>query len=868
VRLLPSCAPDLLPVAKLGPDRNLVRAVGTAKDPTSLPPTPHYNSCLLEDARMRLHLEHMHRALQTFPALKDAIHLLKRWATARGFLLQTSPGTVCTPLSGFCLSILAAHAGQTSNIAPSQTSSFQLFKLTLTVLASTDWAKQKLTFGKATGKLLTAEEAKACGAHFYDTDGLFNFLWRLGPFISEISWEAQRCLRILDTEADPYEAVFGQQAAAPSLQWDLTVRTAPLRPGALCPAMSKPQQAIVPSAIAPADAPEASQLAGSLVGVLREGLGDRCTRAVPRLVVGERDASTGASDVSVVVGFQLDAINLERFLDRGPSAESEAAKSFRALWGREKSELRRFKDGSVLECAVWAKPPAGRESESKKQPAVVTQIVQHLLRKHFGDRAATCDIVSGPSGFVTNLGDRDRRLWVAFEAFRAHLCQLSSLPLTIKDVHAVDRAFSYTALSPPVAPPTADGVSRTLHDIVVEFESSGRWPDDPMAARKVAGAMLLQMKEELQGDLGLDADLTETFLDVRFPEFVFRVQIFHEKELFEVARRVTNFQAQAHATPPSDESLERLRSLWWRPRIRSTCHAQVLQKPALAGAMRLCQRWLGSQLLAGYEEFAEHLVASVFLQPSPFETPTSPQVGLCRVCWLLDTHDWEREPLIVDFDGKLTSEDRLSMRSSFEHSRNEAEASSFWVSSRFDPHAMLLQCPPATVSVWLRRRAHQALAAFNRRLLGIGSTPSAPIGWDALFALDTSVFDVLVRLQPPNAEDARKKGDRLKAVASRQAVASLVSKLRSHLSPVCLIFHDTDDRMIAIKWRPTAFFPQHQNVLMGAVPHTMIRQAEGQVPICVPNVLYLTSAIASLAEGLMLDLTIVGARGALASGSK
>merc|ERR1711957_83574 len=107
-------------------------------------------------------------------------------------------------------------------------------------------------------------------------------------------------------------------------------------------------------------------------------------------------------------------------------------------------------------------------------------------------------------------------------------------------------------------------------------------------------------------------------------------------------------------------------------------------------------------------------------------------------------------------------------------------------------------------------------------------------------------------------DDARKKGDIAKAAATPQAVASLVAKLRAHLSPVALVFHDMDDRVLAVKWRPTAFFPQHQNVLMGAVPHTMIRQEDGGIPVCVPNILYLTSTIASLAEGLLVDVSLVG----------
>merc|ERR1712039_717543 len=174
---------------------------------------------------------------------------------------------------------------------------------------------------------------------------------------------------------------------------------------------------------------------------------------------------------------------------------------------------------------------------------------------------------------------------------------------------------------------------------------------------------------------------------------------------------------------------------------------------------------------------------------------------------------------------------------------------------------MILDCPPATVSAWIRRRARQALGVFHQQLLGLSSLSGAA-GWEALFTLDPSVFDVIVHLKPPGAENGQvlKKVERLRAAATREAVAGLTTKLRWHLSPVCLVFHDADSRVIALKWRPAAFFPQHQNVLMGAVPHTMLPQEEGQPPLCIPNILCLTSVVASLAEGLALDVTVVSTR--------
>jgi len=298
----------------------------------------------------------------------------------------------------------------------------------------------------------------------------------------------------------------------------------------------------------------------------------------------------------------------------------------------------------------------------------------------------------------------------------------------------------------------------------------------------------------------------------------------------------------------------------------------------MAGAVRLCKRWMASQMLSGYDELVEHLVAYVFLQPSPFEAPTSPQVGFARFCWLLDSFDWQREPLIVDMDGKLTEEDRLGLRSSFEkhaEGMQKAAPSGLWVVTRFDPHAMLLATPPATVSAWLRRRARHALAACGRHLLG-SSSDAGKDDWRAVFQLDTSAFDLMLRLLPlPEDQDAevsagiedeaslkgkKAKGaaaKRLASLVSQEAARDLVQGLRDRLSPVCLVLHDAQNQLVAIKWRPSAFLPQNQNVLMGSTPHTVIAQAAGEQPLCVPNILGLTSDIAALAQGLALDANIL-----------
>eukprot|EP00929_Paragymnodinium_shiwhaense_P112638 TRINITY_DN80904_c0_g1_i1.p1 TRINITY_DN80904_c0_g1~~TRINITY_DN80904_c0_g1_i1.p1 ORF type:complete len:1162 (+),score=270.84 TRINITY_DN80904_c0_g1_i1:70-3486(+) len=877
VRLLPTYAADLWPARLLGSDRNAVRPQGVAGDAPGSAPTPHYNCSVLEDGRMRQHLETLHKAIQKIPSLKDAILLLRHWAVAKSFM----PGAgsvgacVCSPLSGLQLSMLAAHAGLSSGVAPAQTSSFQLFKLALSVLSSTEWATHKVVFGKSEPAALSEEEKKAGGAHFYDGEGILNFFWRLGPFMSELGWEAQRALKLLDSNSDPYDAVFGK-CGSPELHWDILVRTPPLGAAALCPEL-RPAEKVGgkegdPAALLearggsrPIDEPTATLVGARLAAVLTNGLGDRCHRSGVRLLADYGETWTsqkngkGSTGPSVLVGLTLEASNLERFLDRGPTAESPEAPGFRALWGPEKAELRRFKDGSILECAVWARVPpthSQRQVESKKHPAVVTQIVRHLVMRHFPDVGAEADLIAGPLGFVPSLCEKDKRLWGAFEAYRTHLCQLSALPLTIKDVHPVSAGFSYSESTPRTAPIVADGVVRALHSAVVEFESSGRWPDDPQAARKVCAAMLLQMQEQLQTDFGIESGVTEEYLDIRYPEFVFRTRIFHQYEHSKTANRVTNFQASPTASLPEAEALDRLRQLWWRPRIRTNLHAHVLQKPAMAGALRLFQRWLATQMLSGFEDFAEHIIASVFLQPLPFETPTSAQVGLCRALWLVSSYDWQREPLVIDFDGKLNAEERLAMRCAFEAAESERVAGTLWIASRYDPHSLLLPRLPATASVFLRRRAKHALATYHRRVLTEDKLGSL---WQELFALDSSVFDVVIRLAAAGEKEATAATSakaKLKFTAMPEAAARFVAKLKEQLSPVCLVFHDAVNHMVALKWRPGAFLPQQQHVLMGSVPHTMIAQPSKGQPICVPNVLLLTSTVAALAEGLSVEVSV------------
>ena len=221
--------------------------------------------------------------------------------------------------------MLAAHAAVTAQVAPTQTTAFQLFKLALSLLANTDWQQQRLVYGVA--------EATTCSRPgFYDHSGAVDFFARLGT-VEELRWEAQRALRALDQEAPQLSGVplgvrrslsSWSSAGRPRPSWsgppgpcggvrraaeDLTLRSAELPVAALCPALA---------------GAEALALAERLSATLREGLGERCRRCAWRLVAsGARWTSRPPPGPKLLLGLVLSPEHLERIIDRGPSAQEE-----------------------------------------------------------------------------------------------------------------------------------------------------------------------------------------------------------------------------------------------------------------------------------------------------------------------------------------------------------------------------------------------------------------------------------------------------------------------------------------------------------------------------------------------------------------
>lgn len=85
------------------------------------------------------------------------------------------------------------------------------------------------------------------------------------------------------------------------------------------------------------------------------------------------------ASVRIHVGITLRFPEAERLVDKGPKGdEEEKVAAFRKFWG-SKAELRRFKDGSILESVLWAE---NNSLKATKRYMIIRDIVSYALSLH------------------------------------------------------------------------------------------------------------------------------------------------------------------------------------------------------------------------------------------------------------------------------------------------------------------------------------------------------------------------------------------------------------------------------------------------------------------------------------------------------
>ncbi|KAF2130024.1 Nrap protein [Dothidotthia symphoricarpi CBS 119687] len=848
INILVALPEDSFAQNKLSPSSNCVRPKGNEDEAPSkaLAPTPFYNSTLQSDANITPYLKLLHATASKADAYKDACILGRVWLQQRGFGTRLRQGG----FGNFEWAVLMALLLQSDSGVGAQAlspgySSYQLFKATLQFLARHDLAKKPFILQAHN---VTVPKTGTTPVLFDGPRGQ-NVLFKMTHWsFARLRLEAKATVDMLsDAVFDHFDSAFILKTELLTYRYDATVEI-PLS------AFELPTGEDYDEKFA--------STCRKLYNTLTRALTDRIT-ALSFTLPGENNWSVSSKRPhenqrkSILVSFATDPANASRTVDHGPSAENkQEAAAFRKFWG-DKSELRRFKDGSILESVVW----------SAKDKSVVEQIVRYCLKQHAGVDAEeqvkfsgdvfahliSAGRIQGASGVAPFLP-----IMNAFSALEKDIRDLEDLPLQLRHIRAADPQLRYASVDPP-------SPGHSPASVVLQFEASGRWPDDLCAIQRTKIAFLLRMSDllsnlesEYVSRVGLENPsqpaTNQAFLDVTVASgFTFRIRIYHDREVTLFERQLKDKTLDA----PSRESAAASLALYKREFVNTPLHSQVLQTlstrfPALSPSIRLTKRWFASHLLSPHfaPELIELLVIRTFLQPHPWPVPSTATTGFLRTLAWIGRWDWRHVPLVVDFSSTFTnnpadledatpkgmkSEDLERLQTRFEAWRRIDPAMNrvvLFAASNLDEEGTTWtdKAQPEKVVAArltaLAKAATQAIRADEARLLSHTHTGRKDGDEDeeitavttSLFTTTTSHYDITIHIAPkytlnPPASRKRKAERSFKNIAlqheTRHVPAStplpllFAQDLRAVYGDAVLWFWDpeTMDRIVGL-WNP------------------------------------------------------------------
>lgn len=681
----------------------------------------------------------------------------------------------------------------------------------------------------------------------YDAMNGFNVLYKMTPWSYErLRHHAQLSLTALNTKhQDNFESIFLFKVADAFLHYDQVL------------SLNIPGKAFDTTA-------DRVRYLQRLYSVISRGLGDRVNLinfSFPEAQSWPLKQDQGASttDIQLEIGLLTNADNVTRLVDHGPSAdEQQEAAEFRKFWG-EKAELRRFKDGSISESLVWL-----------PGTPVTLQIIKHLVLQHFKllpssvalrSRDLLSDLLEEADSVATK--DAFRLINNAYQTLTSTLHGLQGLPLPIRSISPADAALRSSTVDNPLIPPASKPI-----DILIQFDSSARWPDSLPAIQHTKIAFLLKVSELLAASdqtlttrIGLEntakaasGHFNTSFLDIIYPSggagiapMCFRARILHDRESHLLQTALSDKTLHGSVR----DSISAALTVYKRVFLASPIHTTTIRTlctrfPPLSGTIRLLKKWISSHRLLDHipPEILEILAAQTFLQPTPWATPGSCTTAFLRCLHLLSRWDWTTAPLVVD----------LSLGQEMSSQQVDVIKTRFQAWRKLDPSFNnVVWCVGTnldeTGTVWTgNARVERVVASRVRALAGaaidrLRSHEDGPEAdsWDGLFVSELENYDFVIRLKGSVTGKARRKRRRSSAGEAADdvveyknlqigealdvdsigfdAVQLYLEDLKSVFGPTALFFHDGSaagtNTVIAGLWRPAVKGDKEWRVRLG-----------------------------------------------------
>ncbi|XP_063383076.1 nucleolar protein 6 [Cydia fagiglandana] len=824
-----ACEAEAYKLHRFGPARNNLRETWLLNKEIETnsdvgPPTPYYNSSVLSDITASANIDFLKETLRNSENLKQAVVLLKIWLRQRK--LQ---------VSGFVISMLVAHLVQTKRINNIM-SSYQIIRNVWISLKTSQWDKG-ISLHKDTSSPSLSEFKFP--VVFLDITGYYNICWQMSAGTYEaLRREASLAVDMLDDGSVNSFIPLFMTPITPLLQYDYILRFKNF---------PKLKQAVLNQA--PLDSKvnygidELPLVVETLHSLLAKGLTCRADLIQPMVEadfswpVGKAyEKMKDGYEEKLCFGFVLNQEHALNIIDKGPAANLPEAEEFRGFWG-DKSELRRFQDGSITETCVWE---GDTLSERRSIPR---QIVEYLLKMKYDIPTTDLFHILEQLNSLTTRKQytREKRIeseesalaaLQAADDLRRDLRALTHLPLDVSAVYGTSSVFSYCDPTPPLpAPPynpwrrggtclikdiEKDGVFQAPEFVpvcktVVELGHSGKWPGELEAFRCLKAAFNLQIADRLNKQFDLPTHAYPTHIDVLKNGLVFRLVIAHPKEITLLRREVENGVVKFKE---SEESIKLQRDTVLLPRLRGALHGLHQRHPSFGVSSCLLQRFISAHLLAPHFPplVSSLLTARVYTSPSPHAVPVAPQVGFMRSLRLLCETNWGSEMVVLDFNGDMKREELLEIETKF--SQRDATAPYMYIVTSYDgdlPSVWTMQAPTKHTVLRAQALARNTLAFMENKLMKdmLDNVLSAFVpsyaGYDVLIHLHPSLTPYLservdVKPKPKALPDGA--GDVI-PVVEFNPVTKYLDELKSAYSDFALFFHDYyGGEIIAVLWKP------------------------------------------------------------------
>lgn len=663
IRLIPCAPDDLFPWSKLTPTSNNIRTETTDANKKSQTGTPFYNSTLNAERTFIQYLRVITNARNECTAFGEACILGRIWLQQRGFGSAISRGGFGHFEWATMIALLLKTGGRNGAAALSTSlSASELFKAAIQFLSTTDLTKKAFAFNSAK---TSAEAIKETGPVMFDPTRQLNLLFKMTPGSATY---LQMCAKsttelLADETSEKFDSTFITKIDVPLQVFDAVLEIQ--------------NSNLVKYATTADRRGEIADFGLNTHKILHKAFGNRAQLVHVQLPTRKQWKLAGtcpSAPATVTVGVIFELAHMSRQMEHGPPAEEQKdAARFRQFWG-DKAELRRFKDGSILECVEW---------NGKLPLEICEEIAQYTLNRHLKlspDNVRLAGDSLAVANDITNLDksafDAARR---SFQTLEHNIRSLDDLPLQIRQLSPVSALARYASVDAPLVGHYKDTVEPI--DVNLYFEQSSKWPENLTAIQEAKIEFLLDIDRRLSGahdniktylgrenrEIGIS---NLAYLDIVYDSgAAFRLRIHCDLEETLLERQMKNKALDHHVREEAEQAGLRFNWLFnILPLHTQTVATYCTRLPALSPTIRLVKHWFAAHKLTGHinEELIELFVLHIFMQPYPWQTPSSITTGFLRTLAFLARWDWREEPLILDTAQELAMDDRNAVQRELE----------------------------------------------------------------------------------------------------------------------------------------------------------------------------------------------------------